>query len=840
MLTIKPIPFGLVVSGLLFLSFSVSGKEIYIFDEAELGLPTDTVDLNMINSGGQLPGIYRVTVWINDRQVDNRDIEFRMIKVADAPDSVRTLQPCLTSAQLLRYGVDTLSNPTLLSEGGQKGRKNTCSLLSGLKGATSVFDFNQQKLQLIIPPDMLLPSSGEIAPPQLWDDGIPALLLSYQYGVQITELRGDYSGRSKRHYLQLRPGVNIGAWRMRSVLTRQNTDSWTRLYAWAERRIEGLKSRLTLGEQFSDGLGISEGVPFRGVQIATDKEMIPYAQRAFTPVIEGIAHTQARVEVSQSGYVLTSVTVPAGPFRLNQLPVVPSDGDLQVTVYESDGTRREFTVPYTTPAIAGYPGSLQYNLLAGQYRSSDPTIKTQGLLVGEVMYTLPVNLTGYSGVQVSDKYNSLTLGGGMSFGQWGAVSADGSFSDGKRKHAPAREGYRLRLRYSKSVVGTSSYFNFSTERMSDGYQTLSDTLDSWCKNDCRSYDHGIQQRMALSMSQGLGDWGRVGLNISRQTWRPNGDKLMSWGGNYTVLFRQNISASLNWNRARRLVQNKQAETENIINLMFSVPLGNSGVESSWQMTHSREKTDYQAGFQGMAMDNRLAWSAYERTGGKGGDSHMSSSASLSWAGRYGVTSGYYSDSATDRSYNLDTDGGLILTRHGLTAGQVLGDTTPLALVSVPGISGIPAGTWRGVRTDYRGYAIVSYLHPYMENSVEIRPDTRNQHAEPEYTSATTIPTRGAVTYVPFPVQRGEMLLLTLTQRGGVPVPFGAVVTTGEEPVSTGIVDETGEVYLRGVDRVTTLTVRWGQGDAETCSLQVDLNKHKKNASGLYRFSEICR
>ncbi|EBS0892529.1 fimbrial biogenesis outer membrane usher protein [Salmonella enterica subsp. enterica serovar Abaetetuba] len=833
---------GLTVSVLVFFSLNAMVRAEYTFDEAELGLPAETVDLSLINSGGQLPGIYNVTVWINDKQVDSRDIEFRMAPVTDSPVTAGKLVPCLMPDQLLRYGVDIRSNPGLLT-GVDKASADpdksasTCTRLSGMNGATTEFDFNQQKLQLIIPPDMMLPSTGEIAPRELWNDGIPAVLLSYQYNIQRTVARGGYGGRRDQQYLQLRPGINVGAWRMRSVLTRQTPGAWVRQYAWAERRVERLNSQLTLGEQFSSGLGITDGVPFRGVQLMSDDAMLPYAQRTFSPVIEGVAGTQARVEVSQNGYVLTSVTVPAGAFRLDRLPSVSTDGDLLVTIFESDGTRRSFTVPYTTPAIAGYPGTLRYSLLVGQYRSSDPAVRMPGILVGEMLYGLPVNMTVYSGFQTSEKYHNVTLGSGTSLGVWGALSVDGTYSDGQQMHVSAQKGQRLRVRYTKSIPATSSYFSLSAERMSEGYRTLSDTLDSWCRRDCGRATGGLRQRLALNMSQGLSGWGRIGMNVSRQTWRPDGNTQVSWGGNYTVLLRRRISLSLSWTRSLRMEHNGQRSTNNIVNLMLSVPLGSSGLQSSLQMTHAGGKADWQVGLQGMAMDNRLVWTARERTGGTSGN-RLFNSASLGWSGRYGTSTGYFSDSAVSRSYSVDTRGGMLLTRHGLTAGPVLGDT--VALMVVPGVPDVATSSWQGVKTDWRGYAIVPYLQPYIENSIEIRPDMQNQTAELEYTSAATIPTKGAVTFVPFPVRRGEKLLLTLTQRNGGPVPFGAVVTVGGGQGSTGIVDEGGEVYLPGVDpKETVLTVRWGREAGETCTVKVDLSKHKKSTSGLYRFSGLC-
>ncbi|MGG7399184.1 fimbria/pilus outer membrane usher protein, partial [Escherichia coli] len=83
---------------------------------------------------------------------------------------------------------------------------------------------------------------------------------------------------------------------------------------------------------------IFDSIPFRGVMLGADENMVPYNQREFAPVIRGVARTQARVEVRQNGYLIQSQTVSPGAFAITDLPVTGSGSDLQITVIESDGT----------------------------------------------------------------------------------------------------------------------------------------------------------------------------------------------------------------------------------------------------------------------------------------------------------------------------------------------------------------------------------------------------------------------------------------------------------------------------------------------------------------------
>lgn len=47
---------------------------------------------------------------------------------------------------------------------------------------------------------------------------------------------------------------------------------------------------------------IFDSVPFTGVQLATDEDMIPESLRGFAPIVRGIARTNARVVIKQNGY----------------------------------------------------------------------------------------------------------------------------------------------------------------------------------------------------------------------------------------------------------------------------------------------------------------------------------------------------------------------------------------------------------------------------------------------------------------------------------------------------------------------------------------------------------
>ena len=114
--------------------------------------------------------------------------------------------------------------------------------------------------------------------------------------------------------------------------TERNWD-WSRYYAW--RALPSLKAKLALGEDYLDS-DIFDGFNYIGGSISTDDQMLPPNLRGYAPDISGVAHTAAKVTVSQAGRIIYETQVPAGPFRIQDLGEFNS-GTLHVRIEEAGG-----------------------------------------------------------------------------------------------------------------------------------------------------------------------------------------------------------------------------------------------------------------------------------------------------------------------------------------------------------------------------------------------------------------------------------------------------------------------------------------------------------------------
>lgn len=792
----------LFVAGLTLAAVQAEGK-VYTFNPALITGSNKETDLMLFSQGSQLPGIYPTDIYLNNTLIDSRPVSYIL-----RPDKYgrQGLVPHLSRSMLSGYGVRMKSFKVT-----EKEKRSGFFDLSQIPGAQADFHFDEQSLHLSIPQVYLKPGFKGIAPRTLWDDGIPAFIMNYRTGTSQSVTRGPSGRKYQYSWLQLTPGVNIGAWRLRNVTSWQQTRGtpgrWQAMTTYLERGINGINSRLTLGERYTAS-EIFDSVPFRGVMLASDDRMVPSSQYMFTPVIRGVARTQARVEVKQNGYTIYNQVVAPGPFALTDFNPTGAGGDFQVTVWEADGVPQVFTVPFQTPAIAIKEGYLRYSLMAGQYRSSDRRVTRAPVMEATAMYGLPFGFTLYGGIQAARHYQSSSLGTGLSIGNWGALSSDVTLSRAQHSGHDPVHGYSWRMRYSKEFVGTNTSLSLVNLQFSQpDYLTLAETLESWRIDGMAP---GIRRkrrksRTGLSISQGLGKWGYLNAGAYQDTYWNRGLRESSLNAGYSVPFRD-MTLSLIWSASQRA---RHHPREQMISLWLSVPLkkwmgGNT--RASYRFTHSSSGPATQsAGLSGDAFDQRLSWNVDQRYTAGHAVRRSNSDVSLGWTGTYGHISGNYSCGRYYQQRTVAMDGGIIVHRHGMTFTQTLGDTN--ALVTAKGASGVKVLGTPGIFTDYRGYTAQHWLNPYRENSLSLDPTTLPAEAEITITDRKIVPTAGAIIPVNFKTNIGAKAIIEIRLPDGSKAPFGSVVQALSAQHPEGIVDNEGKVYLSGLSAKGQLNVK---------------------------------
>ncbi len=811
--------------------------------------PGAVADLSQFESGLEAPpGKYRVDIYLNDGYYTTRTVDFRL-----SPDK-KSLDPCITRGQLSDMGVDVLAIPGIAALANQ-----SCIPFSMIsKDASSRFDAGTQRLSLSIPQAMMHNQAQGYIPPELWDNGITAGLLNYNFTGN--KARTPNGGSSSYAYLNLQSGFNLGAWRLRDTSTWSYDDNsngytqntWKHVNTYLERDVVPLRSRLTVGDSYTSG-DIFDSLNFRGIQLASDDNMLPNSQQGFAPVIHGIATGTAKVTVRQNGYNIYQITVPPGPFTINDLNANGSSGDLQVTITEANGSTQSFTVPYSSVPLLQREGRVKYGLTAGEFRSGNSEQTSPKFAQGTAMWGLPAGFTLYGGTQQSDNYHSYNLGLGKNLGILGAVSVDATQANSTLTDNTRHQGQSFRFLYNKSLQDTHTNFQLVGYRYSTkGFYSLADT--TWNQmsgysvvtqdgelqvkptyTDYYNLAYSKRGRLQATITQQVGKTSTLYLTGSQQTyWGTSKDDLQLQAG-YSSSIRD-ITFSVNYSVNR----NAWAEgTDKVLSLNVNIPFSHwMRSDDTSVFRHSSVSYNSSSNFKGQStnqvgvygtllQDNNLSYNVQTgyTSGGESSSDSSNNTASLYYRGAYGNANVGYSGSDGYNQVYYGVSGGVLAHANGVTLSQPLNDT--VVLIKAPGAAHVSVENQTGVRTDWRGYAVQPYALNYRENRVALDTNTLANNVDMDDAVINVVPTYGAVVRADFKTHIGLKVIMTITHNGK-PIPFGATASLAASQ-SSGIVGDGGQVYLSGLPLSGKINVKWGNSAAEQCvaSYQLPVSSKKQ-------------
>lgn len=801
----------------------VSQAENYTFDEALLLGSEYGQGLGRFNSEASVaPGQYLVDIWLNGRFIAREGVMFR----SEGED----VTPCLPLVFYEQNGVLALSTP---------GSESCVSPAKRVVGASYVFDNALLRLDIAIPQAEMVQVPHDYVAPEQWQAGESLLFTNYNSNFYNSDAGGSHS---EYGWLGLTAGINFGLWQLRQQSSASYSRygdkkryQWDNLQTWLQRPIAALQSSLSAGQSYTGG-NLLSSMAFTGVKLETDQRMWPQSRQGYAPEIRGTAASAARVVVSQNGRTLYQTNVAQGPFVINDLASTAWQGDLQVDVIEVDGSRSQFTVPFSDLPLSLRPGVWRYNAVIGRARDYDTDDNWFGDFTLE--RGIANSLTANGGIRLGKEYASTVLGGVWA-SELGAIGADVTASsaqlpDGKQT------GWRTQLSWSRSFNATGTNVSLAGYRYSTaGYRDFSDVLgernaakysDVW-----RSDTLSQRNQFTATVNQQLGDYGSIWLSASVSDYYSERGRNTQFQFGYANQWRQisyNLAASRQqtfWRDTTRRADGqpehnaRYGQTENIVTLTFSVPLkfGEREDYLSLSASHSKNSgTSYQASLAGSITEDDSASYAvsagYQNTSGEAAQKNWS--ASLQKMTSFGTLNGSYSQAENYKQWSGGMRGAAVVHRGGVTLGPWLGDT--FALVEAKGAQGAHVSNGQGAAINAQGFALVPSLTPYRFNNVQL--DTRNMAVdiELEDNQQRVAPYAGAAVKLSFSTIQGTAALIDVTTRRGS-LPQGAEVFDEHNQV-VGMVGQANQVYARLPAMKGQLTVRWGEGPDERCAFKYQL------------------
>lgn len=759
----------------------------------------ENIDLSHFSRGGYImPGLYDMVVHINRNELPESKIPFHTLK--DDPNGSRA---CVSKALTEQLGLkkDVLGKLTWWHQ-------DECLDEASIPGMEVKGDLATSTLYLNIPQAYLEYTDENWDPPSRWDDGIPGLLIDYNFNAR-TQKQIKSGSNSYNLNGNGTTGANLGAWRLRADWqmniehqtgsgqpTTQKLD-WSRYYAY--RAIPALRSKLTLGENYLDS-GMFDSFRFTGVSLVSDDTMLPPNLRGYAPEVVGVAKTNARVVISQQGRSLYETTVAAGPFRIQDINDAVS-GELNVRVEEQDGSVQEYTMNTATIPYLTRPGSVRYKLAAGQpsdwqHRSRGPIFGT-----GEFSWGVSNGWSLYGGSLVGGDYNAFSLGLGRDLMALGALSFDATQSRARLpQESNTLSGGSYRFSYSKNFDEYDSQVTFAGYRFSEqNFMSMSEFLDA--KYNGNRNGNG-KEMYTITFNKHFRDWGlSTYINYSHETFwdRPANDRYNLTLSRYFDLGSlRNVSFSLSAYRSQYNGINDDGGY-----LSLSLPMGNSATVSynatmqGRDITHGasyQDRIDEHSNYQLNAGSSRSGINLSGYYNHQGDIARMSANASYQ-EGRYSAA-------------GISMEGGMTLTAEGgaLHRTGVPGGTR--MLIDTKGVAGIPVrGYGSTTDTNHWGKSVIADVNSYYRNSASIDLNKLGDNAEATKSVVQATLTEGAIGYRQFDVISGEKAMAVIKLANGSQPPFGATVMNARKQ-ETGIVNDGGNVYLSGINAGEHMTVHW--------------------------------
>jgi outer membrane usher protein FimD/PapC len=679
-----------------------------------------------------------------------------------------------------------------------------------LPEATMELDSAKGSVSLLVPTDALRARRTDTSN---YAHGGGAALFNYE----VTGLNSRWSSRGSRYWsANTETGFNAGDWIVRSRQVTTSSDGRHRtdvLDTFAQRAFPGRRAVLQLGEINIMNPALP-GAQITGVQLMSEQGLaVPGGA-----TVEGVAQTQARVDVRQDGVIVYSTIVPAGPFALRDIPRINRRADLEVTVIGTDTVAQRFTVPAAMASAVAPPAG--YSLAAGRTRNAGGT-EAAWVISGGWSGVLHRAMNVSAGTTLASRYQAVGTGLGRGTSSGGRAQFDVTVSHATREEAI---GAQVALTVSQRLDDTWSLALAHT-RQTPGFRELLDSARIQAGQAARAR-HRDQTSASLSWSvPRLGSLS-AGLSHARLfDGRTTRRALASWG---TRIDRASLSLSAEWNlgQARR-------RGDNNVYFNLSVPLGEATRLASTVRRYAGEMR------YGADVSTQVNEFASYRAGVeyRPGDRRRSTTMAFSLLPRYAQLDAAYTQDARSRTASVGLRGGVVWHAQGVTASPYAVRDT-FGVLSVGDAAGVRIATPAGpVWTDARGYAVLPQLTPYGKSRIEVVTDSLPRNMDIRNGAVEIIAGRGAVTKHDFGVSRTRRVLVHARMPDGVAIPFGASVTDEQGEV-VGVVQQDGEIFVPNALATPRLWIRAPERDA--CELAVDTGEPPEQEAYYESMTAVCR
>lgn len=811
-----------------------------------------------------IEGDYDMDVYVNDDGKGRYKIKF--IQNMGVQDINAKIVPCFGQAQILSFGVDEKKIDLKLEEG------ECVQLQQWFKGASFHIDVQKLELRLSIPSAYFNAELYSIKDIQKWDAGIDALFFNYNFFYVTNQFKNNshlnmFNNQSIHANFKL--GLNLSKWQLRHEAKIDSRGHFNRSLdhfayesslTYLQRYIPAYRSVFKAGELWTES-SLFDPVVFYGLSFNSDDRMLSTIATNYAPTLYGIAKTNARIEVRNQNQLIYQAMVAAGAFEINQLSVLGTQGELELSIIESDGEVKKIRYPYVSSPYLLRPGMDRYRLYMGQYRSMQAFQQQSSEFQNFFQFEYARGLNNYLSSGIGLHYAQCYLNSQLSLvlaspmGVW-----NGGIEWGYRDLNFERRQYerKLKLSYHYFFQQSQSAMQFSLRLFQQPKSEplmRSENLRRLVNRRRLEDNNRIEDINQLKQSSQVEDGNQVeNTPITRlvelrpdQTNRQRLDAQFSfyqklpqaWGNlsfaasySQDTMFRMRRYGfnfgyqqhykwlSYSFNLYSSFSSDGYERVAHELNYMLSMTMPLQGLTRSTRLNMDLQGQSHRSAINMDVTENIDFGLSLLNTTGSGTSYSLSSRIRQP---EYLLNLGYGS-SKRDRQYAVNLSGSFIAHRQGVLWSADQGTT--MALIYAANATGAKINNALGARINRKGYALVPYLSPYKYNDVSLDPSDIPNSVELEYSRLRVIPYADAILSLNFPTRIGYVLFIQAKLNNGTALPFYASIYNQNDKL-IGHVAQGGMVYIRTAQLKGRVKIFLDQNRQASCELDYDVSHHKE-------------
>ncbi len=749
------------------------------------------IDFSLLLNENFLEGTYNITIYINNNKKQNAEISFK--------NKNNNLTPIITLFDLKQWGINTNYYEPLKNK-----LDNDIVDYDLLKKLFNIkLEINKQSIYFKVP--LIAIEKNTSYSKEKLDDGDNAAFIKYNYQghyYKQNSLNGQHI-----HNLQLYNGINLFAWRYRQDLNYNNNNSFSINQQYVYRTLRNINSILTMGDFYAYSPNLNT-YKILGVQINSDNAMKDGSLVGYAPIISETAYTYAEVSIEQNGETLYSTSVPPGPFTLNNLPSLGTNGELVLIIKEENGEVRKKKIwNYSSQYLLR---NNQWNyyytmgLVNNPQKRQFPSNKKKELLTQlNLSYGVSNYLTTMIGAEKKGDDIKALIGNTLGLNILGIVSLENAWIREKyhQQYQSNKINYQKVFSMENTTISLNSSFYF---RFKENYAV---------NKEYKKYDLGFHFSQSLNNNIAL----TLGYNIA--TYYHSKEKSQRLFINTSSNYKK-LSYSLELENSK-----DQYSNNNQLSIFLNYPIGQD--LSHWATARinydNREKYFHEnISFSGNTLENNRL--NYNLDFSKNNKERLDSSMKINYLSRIAklnINSRFNKDSY---SLGYGLNGGIVFHNGGITLAQDLNDS--FAILNFAGAKKVKIIGKPTIESDRRGYLIIPNLTSYHNNKFHIDAKSLDYNYNIDNYSYHLIPTKGAIIAKNIKVTKGESALFTFHQN----IPFGATayVKNSDGTLSDiSYVNEDNKLYISNLPISGKIFVKWGSSNKQQCSFNYQLNDNEK-------------